>query len=74
MNMYSMQRLNVSSCKNEPKLIGNLTNLCDQGYIKISNDQSNAMYACSSSFKASIVAEILGKFLTTAIHRSELTK
>ena len=72
--MYSMQRLNVSSCKNELNLSCGLPNLFAQSHAKMSNDQSNAVSAFDMLFKASITTEILGEFFTTALSRSKLMK
>ena len=72
--MYSMQRLNVSSCKNELNLSYALPNLCAQSYAKMSNDQSNSVPACDMLFKTSITTEILGRFFTTATFCSKLMK
>ena len=69
-----MQRLNVSSCKNELNLSCALPSLCVQSCAKMSNDQSNAVSAFDMLFKASITTEILGEFFTTATSRSKLIK
>ena len=69
-----MQRLNVSSCKNELNLSYALPNLCAQSCAKMSNDQSTVAPACDMLLKASIMTEILGEFFTTATSRSKLMK